>query len=248
MKQFPLILAVETSGRIGSIALAQGQNLLSHQSFTGKMKHSAELMPTIKYILAQHEKKPPDIEHLYISIGPGSFTGLRIAVTLAKMMYLANRTRIVAVDTLDVIAANIKKCHLEKVKKIAVILDAKRGRFFTAGYRVHPLKSEKSHFTAGNLGLEKFLGDSLLQPDALISKLSDDGQPGWLLGEGLLYHKEIFQKENVHLLDERFWNATAENVHLLGWELARQGKFADPITIQPNYLRRPEAEEKWTNK
>ncbi len=107
MAQKTLILAVETSSRIGSVAIAVGQRILDEITFSGPMKHSSELFPAICNLLSRFEKKPQDIEQLHISVGPGSFTGLRIAVTLAKAMYLANSAKIIAVNTLDVIAANV---------------------------------------------------------------------------------------------------------------------------------------------
>ena len=103
----PLILAVETSGRLGSVALAQGDKLLSESRFSGPMRHSAEIFPAITGLLSRFNKKPEQIEQVYISAGPGSFTGLRIAVTFAKTLGLANNSKIVAVDTLDCIAANV---------------------------------------------------------------------------------------------------------------------------------------------
>jgi tRNA threonylcarbamoyladenosine biosynthesis protein TsaB len=103
----PLILAIETSGRLGSVALAQGDKLLSEKQFSGPMRHSAEIFPAVTDLLSRFDKKPDQIEHVYISVGPGSFTGLRIAVTLAKTLALANDAKIIAVDTLDCIAANV---------------------------------------------------------------------------------------------------------------------------------------------
>ncbi len=107
MVQKPLILAVETSSRIGSVAIALGERILAEAAFSGPMRHSAELFPATRSLLDRFNRKPREIEHIYISIGPGSFTGLRIAVTMAKAMNLANAAKIVAVDTLDVIAANV---------------------------------------------------------------------------------------------------------------------------------------------
>jgi tRNA threonylcarbamoyl adenosine modification protein YeaZ len=103
----PLILAVETSSRTGSVAIALGENLLAETKFAGPSRHSAELFPSICHLLDRFSRKPDQIEHIYISVGPGSFTGLRIAVTMAKTMSLANAAKIVAVDSLDVAAANI---------------------------------------------------------------------------------------------------------------------------------------------
>ena len=103
----PLILAVETSGRAGSAAIAIGEQILAEAAFSGPMRHSAEIFPTVSALLKDLGRKPKEIEHIYISIGPGSFTGLRIAVTIAKTFNLANNAKIVPVDTLDVIAANV---------------------------------------------------------------------------------------------------------------------------------------------
>ena len=103
----PLILAIETSGRLGSVALAQGDKLLAESHFSGPMRHSAEIFPAITELLSKFSKKPDQIEQVYISAGPGSFTGLRIAVTFAKTLALANNSKIVAVDTLDCITANV---------------------------------------------------------------------------------------------------------------------------------------------
>jgi len=142
----PVILAIETSGRMGSVAIAQGEELLGESRFTGPMRHSAEVFPAIVGLLERFGKKPVDIEQVYISVGPGSFTGLRIAVTIAKTMALANNVGIIAVDTLDVIAANVinfttaensqdKLGGLRPNELLATILDAKRGQFFVAVYR-----------------------------------------------------------------------------------------------------------------
>ena len=101
-----MILAIETSGRTGSVAIALGEQMLSEAHFSGPMRHSAEIFPAVHKLLERFSRKPKEIEHIYISVGPGSFTGLRIAVALAKTMHLANAAKIIAVDTLDVIAAN----------------------------------------------------------------------------------------------------------------------------------------------
>jgi tRNA threonylcarbamoyl adenosine modification protein YeaZ len=140
----PLILAIETSGRMGSVAIAQGEELLGESHFTGPMRHSAEVFPAIVGLFERFGRKPVDIEQVYISVGPGSFTGLRIAVTIAKTMALANNAGIIAVDTLDVIAANVSPqvyaggvngINPASNERLATILDAKRGQFFVAVYR-----------------------------------------------------------------------------------------------------------------
>jgi tRNA threonylcarbamoyladenosine biosynthesis protein TsaB len=245
----PLILAIETSGRLGSVAIAQGEKLLGEKHFTGPMRHSAEVFPAIVALLGQLGKTPDQIGQVYLSIGPGSFTGLRIAVTIAKTMAFANGAKIVAVDTLDCIAANVinfisaqlktftrrlcggQSSKLKTNEHLAVILDAKRGQFFVAVY-------EKTHDAIW----QKILPDCLMTADEFLGRLTDKSIA--LIGEGLVYYKDQFNNAAVRVLEEKYWNPSAANIHKLGWELAKQGRFADPIALTPNYIRGPDVKIK----
>ena len=231
-----LILAVETSGRFGSVAIAQGTKLLAEKQFSAPLRASAEIFPVINELLGRQNKKANQIEQVCISVGPGSFTGLRIAVALAKTMALANNIKIVAVDTLDCIAANVfnPACPLNAERcplllpneRLAVILDAKRNQFFIAV------------FDQTENGWEKILPDSLLTADEFLGRFTD--KPVALIGEGLVYYKDKFNNPTVRVLDEKLWYPTAVSVHRLGFSKAQKGVFADPLTLTPNYLRAPD--------
>jgi tRNA threonylcarbamoyladenosine biosynthesis protein TsaB len=250
----PLVLAAETSGRFGSVALALGPQLLGIQAFTGRMRHSAELFPAIISLLDRFGKKPNQIEQVYISVGPGSFTGLRIAVTLAKTMALANQAKIVAVDTLDCIAANVinlttvtsppqLKTQNSKLKTnecLAVILDAKRSQFFIAVYE----KTQDTRPKTQDLTWRKVLPDCLMTADEFLDRFAGCGKRVALLGEGLVYYKDKFSDSAVRLLDEKYWNPSAGKVYELGWQKAQKGEFADPVALIPNYLRQPDVKLK----
>ena len=250
MAQKPLILAVETSSRIGSVAIALGERILAEAAFSGPMRHSAELFPAIRSLLDRFSRKPREIEHIYISVGPGSFTGLRIAVTTAKAMHLANpqrRTKIVAVDTLDVIAANAIDLTTENhvqassPEKIATVLDAKRSQFFIAVYQL----------TSDGIW-KKTLPDSLMTAPQFLHQFACKQKPIWLLGDGLVYYKDKFKPapsgvegaDGIRFLDEKYWSPRAAKVHLLGYEMSLKGQFADPLTLQPAYLRCPDVKIK----
>lgn len=236
----PLILAVETSGRLGSVALAQGDKLLSESHFSGPMRHSTEIFPAIIDLLSRFNKKPEQIEHVYISAGPGSFTGLRIAVTFAKTMALANKSKIVAVDTLDVIAANVTP--QDNSQRLGVILDAKRGQFFIAVYE----KTQDPRPKTPDPIWKKVLPDNLMTAEEFLARFTDKPTCGersrtiMLAGEGLVYYKDKFAHKDVSILDEKFWNPSAANVHKLGWHKAQNDEFADPLTLTPNYVRGPD--------
>jgi len=233
--QKPLILAIETSGRMGSAALAAGGQVLAEKTFSGPMRHSAELFPAVCGLLEMAGRKAGEIEQIYISVGPGSFTGLRIAVTMAKIMNLAAGVKIVAVDTLDVIAANASD-YIEQekadIERVAAVLDAKRGQFFIAAYQRRKCR------------WEKVLADSLMNVSEFFKWFAGSAKPLWLLGEGLVYYRQKFAAEGIEFLPEKYWVPTAKKVHLLGWEKALAGEFADAKTLVPNYIRLPDVGKK----
>ncbi len=233
MTRKPLILAVETSAPIGSVAIALGEQILAEVAFSGPMRHSSEIFPAVGDLLNRFGRKPKDIEHIYISIGPGSFTGLRIAAALAKTMHLANDVRVVAVDTLDVIAANVINLTSTSDETIATILDAKRGQFFIAVYQR----------TSDGI-CKKILPDSLMTAPQFLEKFAAPDKPVWLLGVGLVHHREKFKADGIRFFDESYWNPRAEKVHLLGWNMAQAEEFTDPLTLRPNYLRTPDVKLK----
>ena len=230
-EHLPLIVAVETSGRGGSVAIAHGQHLIESSHFTGPMRHSTELFTAIARMLDKAALKPQDIRHIYVSAGPGSFTGIRIAVTMAKTMNFAGGSQIVAVNSLDIVAANADdyiKDQRTTINKIASIIDAKRGQFFVAAYR---------HVKGG---WEKTTQDCLVDAPDFVRQFGGQ-KPIWLLGEGLVYYAHLFAGENIHILDKKYWPANAEKVHIIGWQMACRNQFADPLTLVPFYLRGPDA-------
>ncbi|MFH1615549.1 MAG: tRNA (adenosine(37)-N6)-threonylcarbamoyltransferase complex dimerization subunit type 1 TsaB [Planctomycetota bacterium] len=229
-----LSLAIETSGRTGSVAIGVGPAVLGRACLSKALSHSSELLPAIRNLLKGIGKRPCEIENLYISIGPGSFVGLRIAVAVAKTMHLASQTRIVAVDTLDAIASNLDDYIPQyqcPIKRAATILDAKRGLFYLAVF-----ENKAGQFV-------KTLYDCLMTPAQFVRDFVA-GNPIFLLGEGLLYYSHQFHGPGVEILPAKYWCPTATKIYTLGSQMAQKGLFANPLTLSPNYVRHPEAEEK----
>ena len=254
MKDKSLILAVETSSRKGSVAIALNGKMLSETVFSSPLRHSAEIFPAIAASLDQFELNPGQIEHVYISVGPGSFTGLRIAATLAKIMHLAHSVKIVAVDTLDVLASNVinliddntlstsnHKMPALDGERVAAVFDAKRGQFFIA---VYERDTDDRPNAAGRAGWKKILPDSLITPSQFHDRFASQDIPIRLLGDGLLYYKDKFKAGGVHFFDEKYWSPRAGKVFLLGRQMALKGQFADALTLSPNYLRKPDVKIK----
>src|SRR6478609_2037539 len=126
----PLALAVETSGRIGSVALAEDGRVLDEETFPHGLQHAAHLLPIVDRLCAARQWRPIDLEHLYVSAGPGSFTGLRIGITLCKTIAFATGAKIVAVPSVRALAENAPV----EARNLIIVLDAKRGQIFTARF------------------------------------------------------------------------------------------------------------------
>src|SRR6476661_9836696 len=123
-------LALETSGRTGSVALARDGAVLVEEQFPHGLKHAAGIIPIVDRLCRGKGWTPADFEEVYVSAGPGSFTGLRVGVTVAKTLALATGARLVPVPTADVLVRNLPAGW----ERAVIVLDAKRGQIFTAVY------------------------------------------------------------------------------------------------------------------
>lgn len=230
-----MILALETSGRYGSAAIGTGAHAFDQLFFSGKMTHSTELLPKAEELLNKIGKRASDITDVGITLGPGSFTGLRIAVTTAKMMALANNTKICGVNTHDVIAnkaaayVNSKK---QMPNRLAIILDAKRGFFFAAVYKI-TLKGQ----------LERETDSFMITANDFMTRYAQG--PLLVTGEGLVYHKKSFENEHTVIMDEEYWSPEAGNVYELTYQEILKKNYIGAEKLTPLYLTRPTAVTKW---
>jgi tRNA threonylcarbamoyladenosine biosynthesis protein TsaB len=127
----PRALAIETSARVGSIAaVTAGGAVVAEEQFQHGLQHAAQIVPILDRVCRAQGWSPQEIEHLYVSAGPGSFTGLRIGVTLGKTMALATGVKLVAVPTVRVLAENAPA----DARHVVIVLDAKRDQIFTARF------------------------------------------------------------------------------------------------------------------
>jgi tRNA threonylcarbamoyladenosine biosynthesis protein TsaB len=240
-------LAVETSSRIGSVATVRDGTVLAEEQFPHGLQHAAHVIPIIDRLCRRESWKPAEIDEIYLSIGPGSFTGLRIGVTVAKTMALANGVKLVAVPTLRVLAENAPS----DARHVIIVLDAKRNQIFTARYdRLSPspgTPGEGKAVAAGDRAGEGWRECEPAHLDSLAVILSRSPRPVHLLGEGIPYHQNFIAKDDpaIIITPSELWRPRASVVAKLGYPMARVGAFADPDRLAPAYIRPPEAQEKW---
>lgn len=220
-------LAIETSGRIGSVAIVENGSVISEDQFPHGLQHAAEMIPRIDRLCAQRGWKPVDLREIYVSTGPGSFTGLRIGITLAKTLAFATDAKIVAVSSVRALAHNAPS----EAENLIIVLDAKREQIFTA--RLSRREQDWSEEEPPHL-------------DDLRSMLDRAPRPIHLLGEGIPYHQKFIPSDDplVIVTPRESWRARASAVALEGMKLAARGVFTPPDLLLPIYIRRPEAEEK----
>ncbi len=225
----PRAIAIETSGRVGSVAIVRDAHVLVEEQFPHGLAHAAQIVPILDRLTRAQGWTPRDVEELYLSIGPGSFTGLRISVTLAKTMALAMGVKLVAVPTTRVLAENAP----DEVNHLIIVLDAKRGQVFTASFERGDDREwherESAHL------------------DSLSAVIERSPRPVHLLGEGIPYHENFIPRDDpsVIITPQESWRARASAVAKLGAQMSDRMQFVDPFALAPVYIRRPEAEEKF---
>ncbi len=221
-------LAVETSGRVGSVAAVRDGVVVDDRAVPHELAHAAGLVQLMADVVSGQAWKPADVRCLHVSAGPGSFTGLRIGITAVKTLALVTGARIVPVPTPHVLAMNAPA----DARHVIVVLDAKRDQIFTARYeRVDGMWVQRD-------------GPRV---DSLASVLAVAPRPVHLIGEGIPFHEKFLppDRQGIVIAAGDSWRARAPALAVLGVERERLGLFADADLLTPVYVRKPEAEEKW---
>ena len=220
------VVGIETSGLIGSVAVCDGNTVVGKQTFGKASNHGKEIVSSLETVFNEVRWKPDDIDLIAVSIGPGSYTGLRIGVTCAKTLAYGLAKPVINVPTLDVLAKNIKV----DAKHICPVIDAKRKRVYACIYDRNNSKNKR---------ITDYL---IITPDELKDILPESTL---IFGDGVAPYKEIFAQMKVTIIeDEKPGIAEAVDVAMLGLERYEQGERCEINALVPIYLRKSEAEEK----
>jgi len=222
--------AINTSTDLLCLALFEGPKLLSEASLDLPMRQSEGLLPGLDALLKAQGWGPDSLEALALSLGPGSFTGLRGSLAMAKGAAQARGIKVVGVGELEARAERLGEPELP----VAVWLDARHGQVYRGLYRRRPGGWEELKPPA-MLALEaaaaELVGPHLLTGDAL-ERLA----PQVALSGVLSFCRAA---------EPSLRGADAASLGCLAWARLSQGSFDDPLMLEPLYLRRSEAEIKW---
>jgi tRNA threonylcarbamoyladenosine biosynthesis protein TsaB len=221
-----MLLAIDTATRLAGLALcdpAQGL-VLAEETWRSANNHTVELMPRLVRLLEQQGLAPSDLTGLVVSLGPGSFTGLRIGLGVAKGLALAQNLPLVGVPTLDVVA------QPHKVQRLPIwaVLQAGRGRICAAHYA--RAKGHWHRVGSYQLTTMEKLCDQVTEPVLFCGEI--EAQDADLIGQRLGLTATVASaaaslRRGAYLAE-------------LGWERLARGDSDDPATLSPIYLQHPQ--------
>lgn len=223
------ILAFDTTELIGSVAALHDGKLLADIELDPSQRSAQSLAPGIRSVLGSVGWRPAEVDLVAVTIGPGSFTGLRVGVTTAKALAYAMEADILGIDTLETIAAGSP----DDVSAVSVAVDAQRGEVVAGSFRRDPHGRFRPTSAAELVEVQTWLeglaaGTVISGP--VLRKLADR------------------VPDHLTLPDPKYWRPKAAVVGRLADSDHAAGRRDDLWTLVPRYSRRSAAEEKWEKK
>ncbi|MCC7202913.1 MAG: tRNA (adenosine(37)-N6)-threonylcarbamoyltransferase complex dimerization subunit type 1 TsaB [Nitrospirae bacterium] len=223
------VLGIDTSTMMGSVGIIDDNRPLGQISLNVETTHSERLMDAVAGLMESVRISLEHIDCLAISIGPGSFTGLRIGLGTAKGLGMATGKSVVPVSTMEALAYNIPFCR----NLICPILDAKKNEVYTALFKY------------GDDGsLIRLTGDRVMSPDLLMDNIHE---PVVFTGDAVYVYRHMIEKQAGGLGYFAPANAVLPSgisVAMIGLHNFRKG-MAGSGNLVPVYIRKSEAEIKF---
>jgi len=230
-----LVLGIETATSVVSVALVKGDNLLAERSLNYPQAHAMNLLLMIKDILEHAGIDPGQLQGIAVSLGPGSFTGLRIGVAAAKTLAQVWKLPVLGVGTLEALVYPLAGLP----NLLCPVIGARKNEVYAAVY-----------YHVGKVR-ECLLKPEIWTPSGLAKKLKALNAPVHFTGDESYTYKEVFQE---HLGDEASFAPRELSlprgaaVAGMGWHKLLAKEISDPLLLIPFYLSVSEAEAKWLQK
>ncbi len=214
------ILGIDTSTDFLSVAIVSEDSIVLNLDYLSHRRHSSELIPLINEALKRSSLSLKELDGFAVSIGPGSFTGLRIGVSTIKGLALSSKKPVIAVPTLDVIAQNA--AYFPDI--ICPIIDARKDKIYSALYQSKNNRLKR---------ISKYL---LIPLDRLMRKI--DRRRVLFLGDGIKLYKNSISKVSpkAEFAPSPLWFPRASVVAQKGLEALAKGRQDNPYDLVPMYL------------
>jgi tRNA threonylcarbamoyladenosine biosynthesis protein TsaB len=223
------ILAIDTSNYALGVALLEDNQVLGEYITNLKKNHSVRIMPAIQTLMKDCEKVPVDLTKIVVAKGPGSYTGVRIGVTIAKTLAWTLKIPLVGISSLEILASGVGRYFDGYVSPL---FDARRGQVYTGLYQYQ------------NDELQTIEEDRLVMLVDRAEDLKNSGKEILFVGNDLPLHQAAIE---AALGSQAIFAASTEQ-NPRPAELALLGKDKpgeDIHSFVPNYIRLAEAEAKW---
>ena len=227
------ILSIDTSSQVSSVAVLSEECVAAEISMQGALTHSETLMPHIDTALRMARVKKEELKGIAVSIGPGSFTGLRIGLASAKMMAYAMHIPLVAVPTLEALAHH----YVCEGVRLVAMMDAQKGNVYAQEFAWET--------GTDGLTLREQRALAILPLAEVIASLEGTAKSVLLLGDAMQKKTALALPANVRLAPIHARMPRAACVGLAALARLVGGAVDDPVTAAPLYLRRSEAEVLW---
>lgn len=226
-----MLLAIETSSLVSSVALLHNDTLRAEFTTQARLTHSEQLMPHIADMMQKAGVLKSQIDGIAVSIGPGSFTGLRIGLATAKGLAFAWNVPIVGIETPVSLAWN----SVGATDELCVLIDAQKGNVYEARYQWQGTE------------LETIQDIRILSRKEVLDALDETKKPVVFYGDGALKgRKEIEEKSPLfRLAPPTMVIPRAGSLALAAKKRLDAGDVDDCMTLTPAYKRRSEAEVLW---
>jgi len=215
------VLGIETSTDQGSVALVEDEKILGELLWNLPRSHSQKLIPSIEALLRIVGIDLKEIEAICVGLGPGSFTGLRVGLSVAKGLAFTLGAKIVGIPSFDALAWDFKESD-----SLCILSDAKRGLLFFGFYQ----KGKR----IGNL--------KVLRPEEVLSFLKDKKKVT-LMGDGAFLYHSMFEKEDLLIYPTPVY-PKASSLALLGLKKILFYGEDELSSLSPLYLIAPALKEK----
>lgn len=223
------VLAIETATMAGGIAVIEDDTFIGEVRINVKVAHAERVMTSVDWLLKASGLSINDIDAFAVSIGPGSFTGLRIGLSTAKGLSYAAKKLIVPVPTLDAFAAMLRF----SAYTVCPMLDARKNEVYAGLYRWD------------NGECRKIIPETAIAPAELLKEIK--GRTIFT-GEGAKMYRELIIEKlrgDAVFAPPSAMSPSASSVAEIAIEKLKGGITADPASLVPFYLRRSEAEIHW---
>ncbi len=221
------ILAIDTSAKAASTAVVEDGRIVAESYINTKITHSQTILPMVKSMLESSGQTIEEIDAFAVSVGPGSFTGLRIGISLVKGMAFGTEKKCIPVSTLEALCHNVSEKSV-----ICAVMDARCSQVYTATFEF-----DGENYT-------RITDDEAISIAKLEENVKNCKKTVVFVGDGaeMCYNKLKETCDNVSLAAENVRFQKASSVAFVAEKMFDDGKTVSAEELEPSYLRLPQAQ------